>query len=107
MNTRIPVLAALVLAGVLLFASVGCGGASLEEEFEAEFSGQGIPTKSIDVDVTPHESQVVMDLMILESNGITNAREEDLIHATVTLESGEEVTAVKLRGSSEIYTYKQ
>ena len=93
------------LAGLLVLAAVGCGGPSLEEEFTAGLQEQGLGVKSLEVDVTPHEAQVMMDLMILESHGITNAVEGALVHATVVLDNGEEVSAVKYDG--QIYTYNQ
>lgn len=94
----IAVLAALALG------AVGCGGQSLDSEFTQSFEENGATVKSVQVDVNPHEGEIMADLMILNSHGITNAREEELIHATVTLENGEEVSAVKYQG--EIYTYK-
>lgn len=105
MSRPLPILGAAVLAGALLFTAVGCGGPTLQEEFESEFSSQGIPTKSITVDTTPHEAQIMMDRMILQSHGITNVTDQALVHATVTLQNGEEVSAVKWDG--KVYTYKK
>ena len=103
MSRAVLITAIVVLAAVLVLSGVGCGP-SLDEVFKQEFDSRGIPVKSVSVDVTPHEAQIMMDRMILESHGISNVRDEELVHATVTLESGEEVTAVKWDG--KIYTYE-
>ena len=97
---------ALTVLAASLIATVGCGGPTLTEEFSGHFEAQGVAVDTMDVTVSPHEAQVMMDLMILDSHGIDTKNISDgaLVHATVTLENGEEVTAVKYDG--EIYTYK-
>ena len=104
MSRAISIAAVVVLAGVLVLSGGGCSGGNLDAEFKQEFESQGVPVKSISVDVTPHEARIMMDRMILDSHGISNVRDEELIHATVTLENGEEVSAVKFDG--KIYTYE-
>lgn len=97
---------AIIVLAVSLLAVVasGCGGGGgLDEEFKQSFEQQGVPVASVEVKVVPHEAQLMADQMILNSHGITDARDEELIHATVTLENGEEISAVKYR--DEIYTY--
>lgn len=96
----------LTILAASLIAGVGCGGPTLSEEFTGHFEEQGAPVDKLDVTVSPHEAQVMMDLMILDSHGIdtSNIMDSELIHATVKLENGEEVTAVKYKG--EIYNYK-
>lgn len=97
---------ALMVLTAALIAVAGCGGPTLSEEFTSHFEGQGAAVDTLDVTVSPHESQVMMDLMILDSHGIDtgNIMDSELVHATVTLENGEEVTAVKYKGN--IYTYE-
>lgn len=46
----------------------------------------------------------MMDRMILSSHGITDVYDNELTHATVTLENGEEVSAVRYK--DQVYTYK-
>ena len=78
----------------------------MSEEFTGHFEEQGASVDKLDVTVSPHEAQVMMDLMILDSHGIdtSNVMDSELIHATVKLENGEEITAVKYKG--QIYNYK-
>lgn len=105
MHTARRVALTLMVLTVALFAVAGCGGPTLEEEFTNHFETQGAAVDKLDVAVSPHEAQVVMDLMILESHGIDtkSISDKDLIHATVTLANGEQVTAVKY--GRDIYTY--
>ncbi len=103
-NYRIALVITILAAS--LIAVVGCGGPTLSEEFTGHFEEQGASVDKLDVTVSPHEAQVMMDLMILDSHGIdtSNIMDSELIHATVKLENGEEVTAVKYKG--QIYNYK-
>ncbi len=104
MRRAVRVAIVVLIAGLLALAASGCGGGGgLETEFKQSFEEQGVPVTSVDVKVVPHEAQLMADQMILNSHGITNARDEELIHATVTLENGEEISAVKYK--DEIYTY--
>jgi len=93
----------LLLAGSLAVITAGCATSSLDSQFRSSFEEQGVPVKSVDVKVVPHEAQLMADQMILNSHGITDARDEELIHATVTLANGEQVTAVQYK--DKIYTY--
>lgn len=104
-RTRRIALVLTVLAASLI-AVVGCAGPTLSEEFTGHFEGQGAPVDTVNVTTSPHEAQVMMDLMILDSHGFdtSNIMDSELVHATVKLENGEEVTAVKYQGN--IYTYK-
>jgi len=104
MSKRAWTIIVLAVAAALALGALGCGGQSLDSEFTESFKQNGLDVKSVEVDVTPHEAQIMADLMILDSNGITGVREEELIHANVTLENGEEVSAVKYQG--KVYTYK-
>ncbi|MDZ4179003.1 MAG: hypothetical protein U1E29_07205 [Coriobacteriia bacterium] len=101
---RITLVLAILAAS--LIAVAGCGGPTLSEEFTGHFEEQGVSVDKIDVTGSPHEAQVMMDLMILNSHGIdtSNIMDSELVHATVKLENGEELTAVKYKG--EIYNYK-
>lgn len=94
----------IAVSAALALGAIGCSGQGLDSEFKHSFEENGAAVKSVEVDVTPHDAQIMADLMILNSHGITDAREEELIHAVVTLENGEEVSAVKYQ--DEIYTYK-
>lgn len=87
-----------------LIAVVGCSGPEPSDQFREYFEGQGAPVKSLEVNTSPHEAQIMMDRMILKSHGIENAYDNELVHATVTLENGEEVGAVRFK--DKIYTYK-
>jgi hypothetical protein len=69
------------------------------------FEGQGIVVKDLSINTSPHEAQIMMDRMILSSHGITDdVYDNELTHATVTLENGEEVAAVRYK--DKVYTYK-
>jgi len=60
--------------------------------------------KDLNINSSPHEAQIMMDRMILSSHGITDVYDNELTHATVTLENGEEVSAVRYK--DQVYTYK-
>lgn len=96
-------LAALVASMIVV---LGCSGPEPSDQFREHFQGQGISVESLEVNTSPHEAQVMMDRMILDSNGIDtkDVYDNELVHATVKLESGEEVTAVRYK--DKIYTYK-
>jgi len=96
----------LTILAASMVAVVGCIGPEPSDQFREHFEEQGMSVESLEVNKTPHEAQVMMDRMILDSNGIdtANVYDEELVHATVTLESGEEVTAVRYK--DKIYTYK-
>ncbi|HSQ21745.1 MAG TPA: hypothetical protein VLQ52_02955 [Coriobacteriia bacterium] len=94
----------LALSIALLLAGAACVGPDPSDQVRAHFEGQGIEAKEISINSSPHEAQVMMDLMILNSHGITDAYENELEHATVTLENGEEVPAVLYK--DKVYTYK-
>jgi hypothetical protein len=95
----------LAMAGALLIVAAGCSGMSVEETFKSGLEEQGLKTSEIAVTMNPHEAQIMMDKMILQSHGITNVSEGSLVHATVKLDNGEEISAVKYDG--KVYTYKQ
>lgn len=103
MSKALRVAIIVLLACSLAVIAGGCATSSLDSQFRNSFEEQGVPVKSVDVKVVPHEAQLMADQMILNSHGITDARDEELIHATVTLENGEEVTAVQYK--DKIYTY--
>ncbi len=89
-----------------LVAVGGCFGPDPSKQFRSHFEGQGTSVKSLEVNTSPHEAQIMMDRMILDSNGIDtkDVYDNQLVHATVTLENGEEVTAVRYK--DKVYTYK-
>ncbi len=101
-TTRIAV--ALTLAVAFLAIAAGCSGPDPSTQIREHFESEGMAVKSLNVNSSPHEAQVMMDLMILNSHGITDAKDNELDHATVTLDNGEEVTAVRYKG--KVYTYK-
>lgn len=94
----------LTISVALLIALVGCAGPEPSDQFRDHFEGLGVPVKSLEVNTSPHEAQVMMDRMILSSHGIEDVYDNELVHATVTLENGEEVGAVRYK--DKIYTYK-
>jgi hypothetical protein len=94
----------LTVLAALLIAVVGCSGPNPSDQFQEYFKEQGVPVKSLEVNTSPHEAQMMMDRMILSSHGIEGAYDNELTHATVTLENGEQVGAVRYK--DKIYTYK-
>jgi hypothetical protein len=97
---------ALTVLVAALIVVLGCSGPEPSDQFREHFEGQGASVESLEVNTSPHEAQIMMDRMILDSHGIDTADvyDNELVHATVTLESGEEVTAVRYK--DKIYTYK-
>ena len=97
---------ALTALAAALIVVLGCSGPEPSDQFREHFEGQGATVESLEVNTSPHEAQIMMDRMILDSHGIDTADvyDNELVHATVTLESGEEVTAVRYK--DKIYTYK-
>lgn len=98
------ILLGLTILAASLIAVVGCAGPEPSDQFRDHFKEQGVPVKSLEVNTSPHEAQIMMDRMILSSHGIEGAYDNELVHATVTLENGEEVGAVRYK--DKIYTYK-
>ncbi len=96
----------LTMLAASLIVAVGCSGPEPSNQFRDHFEGQGAPVKSLEVNTSPHEAQIMMDRMILDSHGIDTGAvyDNELVHATVTLENGEEVGAVRYK--DKIYTYK-
>ncbi len=97
---------ALTMLAVSLIVVVGCSGPEPSDQFRNHFEGLGASVKSLEVNTSPHEAQIMMDRMILDSHGIDTADvyDNELVHATVTLENGEEVGAVRYK--DKVYTYK-
>ena len=106
MRTTYRIALVLTILAASVIAVVGCSGPEPSDQFREHFEGQGATVESLEVNTSPHEAQVMMDRMILDSHGIDTADvyDNELVHATVTLESGEEVTAVRYK--DKIYTYK-
>ncbi len=94
----------LIVISAIVIMGAGCSGMSVEETFKSGLEEQGLKTSEIAVTMNPHEAQIMMDKMILQSHGITNVSEGSLVHATVKLDNGEEISAVKYDG--KVYTYK-
>lgn len=97
---------ALTALAAALIVVLGCSGPEPSDQFREHFEGQGASVESLEVNTSPHEAQIMMDRMILDSHGIDTAGvyDNELVHATVKLENGEEVTAVRYK--DKIYTYK-
>ena len=94
----------LTIIAVLVLVATGCVGPDPADQVREHFQEQGIAVKDLSINTSPHEAQIMMDRMILSSHGITDGvYDNQLTHATVTLENGEEVTAVRYK--DKVYTY--
>ncbi len=103
MSRALRVAVVVLIAASMAIVAAGCASAPLDDQFKSAFEEKGVPVEAVDVSVVPHEAQLMADQMILHSHGITDARDEELVHATVTLPNGEQVTAVKYE--DKVYTY--